>query len=272
MHMTVIVDNRSIGDVEGEWGLCIYIEYKGRNILLDSGGSELFFYNCKKLGKKIEDVDIAVLSHAHYDHGNGFPLFLEKNKTAQLYVQESCRDNCYALEDGEMEYIGLPEGMLSKYKDRIERVDSITEIADGVYIVPHIIDREQRLKVGEREQMFIKNGEKYDIDDFSHEQSLVFEGADELVVFNSCCHIGADRVISEIKETFEGKKIKALIGGFHLYNKTSDEVRNFAKRVEDTKIEYICTGHCTGEKAYTILKDVLGEKLHHLKVGLEVDF
>jgi 7,8-dihydropterin-6-yl-methyl-4-(beta-D-ribofuranosyl)aminobenzene 5'-phosphate synthase len=50
--MTVIVDNRSTGEVEGEWGLCIYIEYKGRNILLDSGGSELFFDNCKKLGKK----------------------------------------------------------------------------------------------------------------------------------------------------------------------------------------------------------------------------
>ena len=32
------------------------------------------------------------------------------------------------------------------------------------------------------------------------------------------------------------------------------------------------TGEVEGEKAYTILKDVLGEKLHHLKVGLEVDF
>lgn len=37
MKATVIVDNKKSEDLKGEWGLCIYIEYDGQNILLDAG-------------------------------------------------------------------------------------------------------------------------------------------------------------------------------------------------------------------------------------------
>lgn len=46
MKATVIVDN--IGNIyPGEWGLCIYIENNGKNILLDAGSSNLFIDNAK---------------------------------------------------------------------------------------------------------------------------------------------------------------------------------------------------------------------------------
>lgn len=64
------------------------------------------------------------------------------------------------------------------------------------------------------------------------------------------------------------KRILAIIGGFHLFNKSDDFVRQFAKRVGDAGAEAVYTGHCTGDKAMSILKTELGSKVHELKTGL----
>lgn len=52
-------------------------------------------------------------------------------------------------------------------------------------------------------------------DDFSHEQSLVLDTKEGLVIFNSCSHGGADVIIREAEAAFPGKQIYGLIGGFH---------------------------------------------------------
>ncbi|MGN0432756.1 MAG: hypothetical protein ACI4EQ_10425 [Lachnospiraceae bacterium] len=72
--------------------------------------------------------------------------------------------------------------------------------------------------------------------------------------------------------TFPDKHVYGLIGGFHLYNKSDDEVRDVAKKIQDTGIDFVCTGHCTKERAYKIMKEELGDKLEQLKVGLNMKF
>jgi 7,8-dihydropterin-6-yl-methyl-4-(beta-D-ribofuranosyl)aminobenzene 5'-phosphate synthase len=73
--LTVIVDNIPHEGIRGEWGLSILAEYKDKKILVDAGASSLFLENMKKLGIDVRDIDIGVLSHAHYDHANGIPVF-----------------------------------------------------------------------------------------------------------------------------------------------------------------------------------------------------
>ena len=89
MKATVLVDNISQGKVRGEWGLSIYIEYEGKHILLDVGASDLFYKNAQKLNLDIQNVDYAVLSHAHYDHANGMETFFEENEKAAFYFAET---------------------------------------------------------------------------------------------------------------------------------------------------------------------------------------
>lgn len=109
-------------------------------------------------------------------------------------------------------------------------------------------------------------------DDFAHEQSLVFDTPEGIVIFNSCSHGGADSIINEVAATFPEKKLLALIGGFHLFNKPAEEVRALAKRIKETGIQYVYTGHCTGKKSYMILKDELGDTVQQLKTGLVMEF
>ena len=169
MKATVIVDNIANGSIKGEWGLCIYIENEGKKILLDSGGSNLFAKNANSLGINLEDVDVAVLSHAHYDHSNGMKKFFEINKKAKFYLRETSRENCYKRILFYNKYIGLEKNILTDYADRIEMAKGDVELFKGVYLIPHKTPGLEAL--GKRENMYQKTNEGWKIDDFSHEQS-----------------------------------------------------------------------------------------------------
>lgn len=269
MKATVLIDNIQSDSIKGEWGLSIYIEYKDKKILLDVGASDLFVKNADKLDVSLGDIDYAVLSHAHYDHANGMRRFFYVNEKAKFYVQSSCADNCYFKKWFIRKYIGIPKRILKEYSDRIEYAMGNYQITEGVSLIPH--STEGLDAIGRRENMYQKKKDGWMPDDFSHEQSLVFDSAEGLVIFNSCSHGGVINIINEVRAIFPDKKIVAFIGGFHIYNKSEAEVRKLAESIRETGIQYVCTGHCTGEKAYQILKEELGNVMHQLKVGKRIE-
>ncbi|MBQ3373525.1 MAG: MBL fold metallo-hydrolase [Oscillospiraceae bacterium] len=73
--MTVLIDNVASEPLVSEWGLSILITADNRKILLDTGASSLFAQNAQCLGIDLADIDIGVLSHAHYDHADGLDTF-----------------------------------------------------------------------------------------------------------------------------------------------------------------------------------------------------
>ena len=266
--ITVVVDNISNDGIRGEWGLSILVQYNGKMILLDAGASGLFLENMRELGVNVADIDYAVLSNAHYDHANGLPAFLDKNKKATLYVRDSATSDCYTKIFVFHKYIGIPRKMMIKYSDRIEVVSGDYKIVDGVWLIPH---KTKGLdSIGKRERMYRKLPGGMRPDDFSHEQSLVLDTDKGLVILNSCSHGGAANIIREIQETFQGKKVYGLIGGFHLFNKSGDEIRKVAGKIRDTGIEYVCTGHCTKDRAFGILKQELGDMVEQMQVGYQI--
>ena len=267
MKIYVLVDNTDGHGLKGEWGLSFYIEYNGRTVLLDAGLSPLFADNAEKMGLDINKVDYAVLSHAHDDHANGLERFFELNDHAMLYVAEGCAENCYDREGLLFRYAGIPRGIMSRHADRIIRADADMMIADGIRLLGHTTPGLEKL--GRMEKMYLKQGlMRYIPDDFRHEQSLVFDMDDGVAIFNSCSHAGADNIINEVAEVYPGKRIVAMIGGFHLFNKSDEYVRAFAQRLEAAGGVDIYTGHCTGQKAWDILHDELGDKVHALSTGL----
>ena len=268
--LTVIVDNTPYGNMKGEWGLSILSEYAGKKILVDVGASELFAENMSKLGFDIEDIDYGVLSHAHYDHANGMPRFFKENHKAKFYLRETTGENCYVKKFFFRKYIGIPKNVMTGYADRIEIVSGDYKLFEGAYLIPH---KTKGLEaIGKREMMYQKTLRGWKVDDFSHEQSLVLDTDKGLVIINCCSHGGAVNIINEVKETFPDKGVYGLIGGFHLYNKSEDEVRQVAKKILKTGIDFVCTGHCTKDKAYNIMKEELGDKLQQVRVGLEMKF
>ena len=267
-EIVVITDNRSNESLTGEWGLCLLVKYQGKKILVDAGSSDLFLHNMKELGERVEDVDYAVLSHAHYDHANGFPAFLEQNKKAKLYVNDTVAANCYKKIYFLKKYIGIPRKMLEKYPDRIEKVTGNYKISEGIYLIPHTTCGLS--EIGKQEMMYRRTKKGWMPDDFSHEQSLVLDTEKGLLIINSCSHGGVANIINEVREAFPDKKIYGYIGGFHLFNKSNEAIGEVAEMISQTSVDYICTGHCTGGRAYGILKEKLGDKIEQLQVGMRI--
>ena len=269
-RITVIVDNIPSDGIKGEWGLSILAEYADKKILLDAGGSDLFLKNMKSLGINVKDIDYATLSHAHYDHANGLPALLDNNAKVKLFLRESTAEDCYTKILFYKHYIGIPHGLYDKYSDRIETVTGDFKLTDGVYLIPH---KTKNLgKIGKREHMYRRTPNGWQPDSFSHEQSLVLDTEKGLVILNSCSHGGAANIIHEIQSTFPDKKVYGLIGGFHLFNKSKKEIVHLAREMKDTGIEFVCTGHCTKNRAYNILKDELGDMVQQMRVGFIMEF
>ena len=268
--LTVIVDNIASNELEGEWGLCMLALFRKKSILIDTGASDLFAANLEKLGYDIADIDHAVLSHAHYDHANGMPLFFEKNSKAAFYVTDTTQPNCYHKNFLFRKYIGIPKRVLSENADRIKYVRGVFELCEGAYLVPH--SSPGLSAIGKREMMYRRVGRKMIPDDFSHEQSLVLDTDKGLVIISSCSHAGAVNIINEVKSAFEGRHIHALVGGLHLHNKSEDEIRAVSRAINETGIDLVYTGHCTKNRAFHIMKDELGDKVFQFHVGLELVF
>lgn len=271
MIATILIDNISNNpDLTAEWGLSIHIEYQGRKYLLDTGAGEAFARNADALGVDLSQVEFGVLSHAHYDHANGMDSFFARNAAAPFYLRAGSKENCYDCKDEVLEYIGIKKGTLETFAHRIRYAEGKTELAPGVYLLGHTTPELDCC--GQMHQQFLKIADQFMYDDFRHEQSLIFDTDQGLVIFNSCCHAGADVVIQEAQAAFPGRKVHAIVGGFHLFAMPADQVRTFAHRLEETGVEHVVTGHCTGQDAFEILRETLGNRVRQMEVGLEMEF
>jgi 7,8-dihydropterin-6-yl-methyl-4-(beta-D-ribofuranosyl)aminobenzene 5'-phosphate synthase len=156
---------------------------------------------------------------------------------------------------------------MTRHADRIIKADPDMYISDGIRLLGHTTPGLEEL--GLQEHMYLKQPDgSYIPDDFGHEHSLVFELDDGVAIFNSCSHAGADNIINEVMQVYPDRKIVAMIGGFHLFNKDDDYVKAFAQRVGETGVEAVITGHCTGDKAWNILHEELGDKVIGFRTGL----
>ena len=149
------------------------------------------------------------------------------------------------------------------------RTDGVYEIAPGVKLLPHA---DNALKEKEKAaQMYVRKGVLLVPDQFRHEQSLVFEFDEGIVIFSSCSHSGVDSILDEITKAYPGKKVLAMIGGFHLFRTPSREVRLLPQRLKKMGSPELYTGHCTGDAAMEILNEVLPGQVHAMITGMQFE-
>ncbi len=262
-------------DLQCEHGLSLLIEKDGKRILLDAGSTEQFSDNAKVMGISLQDVDMAVLSHGHYDHSGGLTALFRENDKVKVYAQKNVVAHYYSGGGG-MHEIGVPECVLAQ-DERFSFVQGVLEPEKGMYLIPHSTKGLER--IGEKARLYRKtDDEEFVPDDFCHEQSLVFDTKEGLVVFNSCSHGGVVNILREVKAVCGNKPIYAYIGGLHMKGKDQgEEICTFSKEELDTlcdeirkeQIRYVYTGHCTGQPGLLEMKKRLGDVLKPLVTGLQ---
>ncbi|MEA4894938.1 MAG: MBL fold metallo-hydrolase [Oscillospiraceae bacterium] len=278
LKITALIENKAPDGLSSEHGLSLLAEYGGKVYLLDTGASDAFASNALKLGIDLAKVDVSVLSHAHYDHSGGYNAFFGINSSAKTYLRVTSRERCYMKLGPFRKYVGIPDGLLDGYAGRFEFVSQDMEISKGVWLIGHSTPGlEER---GRRAHLYRKSADGLVPDDFTHEQSLVFETEGGLVILNSCCHGGADNIVSEVKKALPGHEIAVIIGGFHLMGVSGPktlgvkpyEVEELGRRLSGLGVNHTYVCHCTGDPAVQILKRTMGENVSYLSTGTVLQF
>lgn len=276
MKITALIENKALPGLCCEHGLAVHIAYKGKNYLLDTGASDVFLENAKALQIDLTQVDAAMLSHAHYDHSGGYEGFFRQNDRAKVYLREAAKKLCYKMKDGEV-YIGIPEGVLDGYRGRFVFLKEDCCLEEGVWLIGH--HTPGLAQRGKQAHMYYRGKNGLLPDDFAHEQSLVFETEKGLVILNSCSHGGIDIIIREVMDVLPGRPIAAVVGGFHLMGTdgvasmrgSRKEVAALGERLLELGVGHIYTGHCTGDPAFAVLQEVLGDKMSYFCTGTTIE-
>lgn len=273
MIIKCLVENTSKSkEYQSKHGLSIYIETEKHKILFDLGPNGLFLENAQKLGINIKDIDTVVISHGHADHGKGLKIFMENNSTAKVYLTKTAFDKHYVKVCGIPFSVGLDESL--KDSNQIVLTDEICEIDDELILFSGIKNR--KLFSTANKKLLAKYDGKLVEDEFEHEHYLIVREKEKDILFTGCSHNGIVNIIEKYYEMDANKKLAYVIGGFHLFNPTSkkyesdDFIISIAKElnVVDSKF-YTC--HCTGTKAYQIMKKEMKDKLDYLSVGMMVE-
>lgn len=244
MKITVLLENTACrDDLLSEHGLSLYIETLSKKILFDAGQSDAFAKNAALLGVDLSAVDLAILSHGHYDHGGGLRAFMNINASAPIYINRHAFGNFFNAKGN---YVGLDSELLRS--DRIVFIDGDFTV-DGVGEIcqlkkqDSLLDSLPDLSFGLCE---MRDG-KLCRDEFLHEQYLLVEEDGKRVLFSGCSHRG----ILDIAKQFCPD---VLVGGFHL-SKVEDErlLCDIAKELASLGIRFY-TCHCTGWEQYLKMK------------------
>jgi 7,8-dihydropterin-6-yl-methyl-4-(beta-D-ribofuranosyl)aminobenzene 5'-phosphate synthase len=276
MRMTVLVENDApsgCADLAAEFGLSLLFELAGTRVLFDTGASGVFADNAARLGVEIAGVDLAVLSHQHFDHGGGLARFLELNDHAPVYLRRAEHADRYSSFPGSTRPIGIDLGLLDRSSDRFVELEKTTEIAPGVTLVMEAGVRHRRPPGNDR--LLVQRGERLVADGFDHELTMVLHDDDGMVVVTGCSHGGVLNMIDAAADRFPNRPLKAVVGGFHLIGLPAadsmalsrPEVEDIGRAIRSRCDGPVFTGHCTGHTAFGVLRGVLGDQLHHLSIG-----
>lgn len=270
MKITVLLENTTCAGTIAAHGLSLCIETEKHKLLFDAGpDGNLLLQNAETLGIDLGKVDIAALSHGHYDHSGGLMAFLNANGTAPVYMQKLAPVPHYATENVGFRYIGIDKDISEKFADRLIFTEGVYTIDDELTLFSDIETAD--FLSDSNLSLLEPDGDSYIPDRFLHEQNLLINQNGKAILIAGCAHRGIVNILRRACEIL-GKAPDAVYAGFHLTNpgRGIDEPDDFVASVALALSKYpsrFYTGHCTGTHPFSVLKETLGDRLTYMAGG-----
>jgi 7,8-dihydropterin-6-yl-methyl-4-(beta-D-ribofuranosyl)aminobenzene 5'-phosphate synthase len=252
--------------LERSWGWSALIEYGGKRILFDTGGTnKAFANNVKNMSIDLRTLDFVVLSHRHGDHTGGVPHLLEVNPEVKIYapletgsfgtpasgpILSAAQRHVEGLPNDLHYYGGNPPNHIpvdaAWPEANITLVDKPVEVLPGFYLFKTVSDEKGTLEL--------------------NEVSLAIKTPKGLVVVVGCSHPGIERIFGEAAKI--DPNLYSVVGGLHLVNKTDQQITTLADAFQSKwKLERVAAGHCTGPFAQSEFRRVYGDRHDHSGLG-----
>lgn len=260
MKITILTENSAGSGFLAEHGLSYLIGHEGGKILFDTGHTDIFIKNANTLGIDIQkEVDMVVLSHGHWDHGDGLQYI--DNKTLITHPEVFIK----RFRKKDNSNIGLK---LSK--SDIEQKFKLILKDEPYYISDNIIYLGQIPRLNDFEAKTTHFSDELGQPDFVNDDSAVAViQNNQVIVITGCSHSGICNIIDYAIKVTGIKTIRAVIGGFHLKqnNLQTKKTINYLKK---NNIKKIYPSHCTELPALVAFHENFN--IEQLKTGMVLNF
>ncbi|MDO4334136.1 MAG: MBL fold metallo-hydrolase [Eubacteriales bacterium] len=271
MKIINLVEDTKGGNCLNEHGLSFYIETEKHKLLMDSGATDLFLQNAGVLGVDLTQVDTFILSHGHYDHAGGLSAFAQLNPKAEIYLKETAGGDYYHISSRGGKYIGIDKNIMNL--PQVITVQDNLEIDEELFLLTGF--SKKQYPAWSNLELKEKVGNAYIQDGFSHEQCLLIRQGEHQTLLSGCAHSGILSILDRYYELF-GSFPQTVISGFHMMKNSGylqeefDYIRQTAHELLETEALFY-TGHCTGQKAFDIMKEIMGERLQDFHSGSQLE-
>ena len=266
-----------------DFGFSCVINYKGKMILFDSGtDARIFEKNLKTLKIDLRKIDIAIISHGHYDHIGGFDYLTGVNPKVKIYApadffslgapikfpfRETEPNVAQTLSKDEQYFRGerVVEGMVTVptgrfWKSNVEYLTEAKEVLSGVTLIP---TTSELMGTFIKYPPFEKNPQFIGMPELS--LALATEKGE--IIISGCSHSTIETIIQETRKVLQGR-IYLVAGGFHLIPYSREYIENLAKRMKDDYgVESVAPAHCTGHLGFAVFRQVFGGKYRFFGLG-----
>ncbi len=232
LRITIVFDNTAYNPrLRARWGFAAYLEYGDHTLLFDTGGNGfLLLDNMEKMGLDPQPIEAIVLSHIHGDHTDGLQPVLRTGIQPTVYV---------------------PASFPASFKDAVRAQTSLVEATDPLEILPGIHSTGQ-------------------LSGPPHEQGLIVETPEGMVVITGCAHPGVVKMVRRAKEVVEDE-VALVVGGFHLGEKSQSQIRRIIAQFRELGVRQVCPTHCTGERAIALFAEDYGDDYIEGGVGRVIE-
>ncbi|MBR2028716.1 MAG: MBL fold metallo-hydrolase [Oscillospiraceae bacterium] len=267
MKLTVLTDNNTYIDQYylGEPALSFFIEQDGKNILFDTGYSDVFIRNAEKLDIDLSLTDYIVFSHGHDDHTKGLSCFEKTDiPAAQIVAHPGCFDKKYV---GDL-YVGSPYSR-TEMEEAFEcnLTGKPFELCRNLWYlgeIPRVFGYENGT-VGEVEADGTRTP-----DSLYDDTALAYKSKNGLFIITGCSHSGICNICQWAKQVCGEEKICGIIGGFHLFG-DDEKLAGTVKYFVENKIEILYPCHCVSLAAKCRMMEKLNVKEVGVSLVLEIE-
>lgn len=217
--ITYLYDNTAAAaGTKADWGFSCLIQGNGNDLLFDTGANpDILQSNLAALRVDVSRIKALVLTHEHGDHTGGVAALGQRSGLPVFFPASFGASTQAAF---------LKQGF------RLIPVSTATEVFSGFATSDEMGTR-------------------------IHEEALVAETPDGLVVVVGCAHPGIVMMLKKISASRK-RPIYMVLGGFHLLETPTNEVKRIVLEFKSMGIAYAGPTHCTGDEAIKLFRAAYG--------------
>lgn len=284
MRIVCLIENTATDEkLFFEDGFSLFVEFNGKNYLIDTGLTGKAVDNARRMRLPINDISAVFLTHNHQAHTGGIDAVMKLNPKAEIYLRAGAKNEVFKKNGLFKAPVGQGSSFFKKYASNLTLFNSFSEVCEGFYLAS-CEDFEDKYINPDQTYFTLGEDEKKQVPfDHSDESFAVIfpkkRKADGLILIGGCFHCGAANMLETVQERWHGIPILAVIGGFHFsganpkaLNCPSEFPVLTARALKSSGAEKVYACHCTGYKGFDIMDEILGDRILYLAGGEALEF